>query len=836
MGHARSHRRDRDQGRSDWPCQDTDLQRLSKRLSRKLRHNAGNQLVINEDGFAKFQDVVAVLRVTPDQICDVVEDWSRRKHDERRFEVCDRAGTLWIRATSGHSVVNVKHELVRASPAGVLPGPDGRSRSHVEACAKARRLLSGFGDTPPQEEPRMPAAPPRKSPASDGDAPDLPGPQGVETNSACHGGGEVGSVLGTHSLSAPGSPLLPDAPPGAAAAAVAGAAAEPSPPPPPDRAVPTAGAPPPPPPRARGAVAQAAATPPLPPPRASRPQTPSPPGSPPTKSVTQSRPQARLHAEAQLMEPAITQETTHAAAAGCAEGYLRFKPDARFVPLPPPGGVPADGWAYGYVEGVGIDEPGWFPPSYIDEEDEEGVAVANETQQGGLDEKGLPTAHPERSFFWAEQLARSRVCATHAFKQECREDSPPVAPTEHPVEPAPAAAIGERCKGAPSTHCSQPLRHTCAASAHNEETPAQPPQSSESSPDKNSDRTPDYGLSARMFVQDPECIGAVKKLENVIRGERILDICCGAGLLSCVCASLGATRVDAIASSAEALQMACAIVDANALQNTVAVTRGVHAEMQDASCTAGVALAGELLMDLRLGGRLVEWLDIRGSMRPGCRMIPSVCTLYVCAADYSAEAAFAAGGEGWRRCGEELGLNLLPLGAEALPQVPARRQAAAARDEALPALLEAVPSDRVASAGAFEVAPLGRLQTPLPQSIPFCLELRPDRFATAIVLYLDALLTDPSDGHLHPVALSAAPKASGRGRGPCCGRQVVLHLPAPGPPLKPLVLPGYRYAALEGTLSMEAAGGLRAQVSYTARPRAEGGDFVAASATYELPA
>lgn len=343
---------------------------------------------------------------------------------------------------------------------------------------------------------------------------------------------------------------------------------------------------------------------------------------------------------------------------------------------------------------------------------------------------------------------------------------------------------------------------------------------------------------ARAFVQDPHFGGAVKRLENILRDQRVLDICCGAGVLSCICASMGAASVEGVAASQEAFDLANSIVKANSLSDRVTITRRTDAGTDDANSAADVALAGEFLMDLRYGNRLTELVAARRRLRRGCRMLPSACTLWVCAADYSAEAKFTADGEDWRRRQGLLNLDCTPLEADALPQVPARGPAA---DEVLPALLEAVPPDRVASMAAKKVLGFAVASADVadvfPKRATFGLELRRDRCATSIVLYLDALLTQPTDGRLHPVSVSAAPRACDRGRN-ASGRQLLLHLPAPGPELRPLVLPGSDYAKLEGTLSMtlpEAGGGLRLRVSLTAQARTPGNN-VAASATFELPA
>ncbi|MFD9737446.1 RNA 2'-phosphotransferase [Umezawaea sp. NPDC059074] len=91
--------------------QEKDMIRLSKRLSKHLRHDPeAIGLRLDAAGWVGVDDLLAALRVTRAQLVEVVE-----RNDKKRFEIDgDR-----IRASQGHSVA-VDLDLPVAEPPAVL--------------------------------------------------------------------------------------------------------------------------------------------------------------------------------------------------------------------------------------------------------------------------------------------------------------------------------------------------------------------------------------------------------------------------------------------------------------------------------------------------------------------------------------------------------------------------------------------------------------------------------------------------------------------------------------------------------------------------------------------
>ena len=119
----------------DDPRGDSQQRRLhvSKKLTYILRHN--RSIPIGEDGFVLLDDLLKLCPVTTDEVCDVVEDWSRNEKGNLRFEMTEREdGSFWIRATSGHSI-EVDKRRIYAPPQGITLN---RSESHKRACRKLR--------------------------------------------------------------------------------------------------------------------------------------------------------------------------------------------------------------------------------------------------------------------------------------------------------------------------------------------------------------------------------------------------------------------------------------------------------------------------------------------------------------------------------------------------------------------------------------------------------------------------------------------------------------------------------------------------------------------------
>lgn len=355
---------------------------------------------------------------------------------------------------------------------------------------------------------------------------------------------------------------------------------------------------------------------------------------------------------------------------------------------------------------------------------------------------------------------------------------------------------------------------------------------------------------ARLFAQDAQFAGVLRMAGRVFAGQRVLDIGCGAGVVSCLCASMGAASVVGVDASSEALGIARCIVDTNSLGSKVTLVHGLdHTSAHDrgkgtSACSVDVVVGGGLLMDLRYGDALIELLSARQHLRPGGQVVPNSCILCMCAADYSAEAALTTEGDCWHQRQQSLGLDLSALGACALPQLAGRCRAPVKFGDALPVALEAVPELRLSSVEAQKILHLSmstsEVSDALPSALPFRVPLRPDRCTSAIVLYLDALLVGPEQGQVEsgePVIASTAPRPEEDAVGTCAVRQMVLHLSAPGPPLRPLCLHGSSFEALEGTLSISRQGPeLLAEIEFTAVARGGQGGGFRAGGKYSLPA
>ena len=121
------------------------LDRISRTLSFYLRHQELSQ---GEDGFMPLDDLLKLLPVTTDELCDVVEDWSRNNRGFLRFEVTERIdGIFWIRATGHHTIDTVNTRRIYADPQGIKCS---RLESHKRACRKLRAadLVPGQCSTP----------------------------------------------------------------------------------------------------------------------------------------------------------------------------------------------------------------------------------------------------------------------------------------------------------------------------------------------------------------------------------------------------------------------------------------------------------------------------------------------------------------------------------------------------------------------------------------------------------------------------------------------------------------------------------------------------------------
>lgn len=285
--------------------------------------------------------------------------------------------------------------------------------------------------------------------------------------------------------------------------------------------------------------------------------------------------------------------------------------------------------------------------------------------------------------------------------------------------------------------------------------------------------------------------GVLSALEaEGLSGRRVLNAGCGAGLLNCLCAQLGA-KVIGVDACTEALALAAALATENGLQEEVTLLRG-----RASTVGAGGGLACDVLLSERLLGNLrysPALLDLLGARREHLavagRVLPARVALRVQAADFSKEA------DRWHRPWPSLGgldLSLLATPPPAVEDLPeAAEVLIASTSDAGAELLDldlgtAAPEEALLAGAGFSLA------------------LRPERCMTALLLTLEAEL------------VSGGRAVVGR---------TALHLPcgnAPGP--RPLRLPGADFGAVDGQVSASWAPGgrLRVSVCFAAEPRSGG--------------
>lgn len=779
-----------------------DREQVSKILSRFLRHNPDQQLKMGPDGFVKFDEMLGVTRLSVDEVLDVAEEWSKNKRGERRFDLTERDGVFMIRATSGHSETRVSDYAVRGPLPGVSCGRE--DEYHIEICRKARvHFRRHDAPGPAQAEPHAAArqhAPAVELPARDPPA-QLASP--------------VSQVNWGH-----GRDALP-----------------PRPVPPDGKSAPKCKAPLPPPPNQMLALADtnataATATPAEPPAAASGHDL------DPCLEVA-APPAGNSVSVVEVSGEALGTYEDH----DLGDGYLRFKKGDRLVQLPEKEEV--EGWIYGYHEDGATRTHGWFPMAFFGANgkaaardtveqprlcDEDASVVGCAPPECTYDLEVAAPCGPPRELYAPDGVAAHRPAGSTGVNGQ----QTPYAPNGFDS----TSSMSWTRDGGVAAQAEQPLSRLAAEEAAPVAAPHGRGDGIAAAGRLNglggADHLTSAGARARAFVQDAQFAGAVAKLGKAVEGKRVLDVGCGAGVVSCWCAAMGAASVVGVDASDQALEIARSMVADNGLGHKVALRAGAASDGEDAE----VLLSGGFLMDLCYGNQLVQLIAARRHLRPGGQILPHSCWLYVCAADYSAEAAYTTEGEAWLRCQRSLGLDLGMLGASSMPRLTAQGgRAALASDDVLPADLDVVFQDRLASMEAHEVLnlhlPTAEIEDALPRATPFRVELRTDRCATALVLFLAASLAPQ-------VEVAAAPRD---GSAPCAGRQLVLHLPALGPPLRPLCLPGSSYEAVAGTLSMTrrlpAASGAEAvlmvHVEFHALARGGGKGRLEGSATYELP-
>merc|ERR1719272_2260389 len=127
---------------------------------------------------------------------------------------------------------------------------------------------------------------------------------------------------------------------------------------------------------------------------------------------------------------------------------------------------------------------------------------------------------------------------------------------------------------------------------------------------------------SRALVLDPcghKVSSFLKDHSVLLKGKVVLDAGCGAGILGCLCARLGASRVFAIVPSPQALALASAVVNSNELQDKVTLlqadpTQELPELLQECRGkgrgTCDILLCEHLLSDLRYTAALHSFLNV----------------------------------------------------------------------------------------------------------------------------------------------------------------------------------------------------------------------------------
>ena len=131
-------------------------QRLSKKLSRILRHTGIPGTVVRKDGYFPIGDVLEAIEmkrmgVTRDEIHDVARENEKRRFQMYRVQQVKETNLEereWIRAVQGHSLVGVEEEdLLTKLQIGGRDTPDDYFHGTYERCLESiskRGILAGW--------------------------------------------------------------------------------------------------------------------------------------------------------------------------------------------------------------------------------------------------------------------------------------------------------------------------------------------------------------------------------------------------------------------------------------------------------------------------------------------------------------------------------------------------------------------------------------------------------------------------------------------------------------------------------------------------------------------
>jgi len=337
----------------------------------------------------------------------------------------------------------------------------------------------------------------------------------------------------------------------------------------------------------------------------------------------------------------------------------------------------------------------------------------------------------------------------------------------------------------------------------------------------------DAALS-RCFASDPGRGEAFRQFilarPQVLEGRSVLDAECTGGVLSCLCAKLGAQAVCAITSSAAVAEAACAVISANGLGERVRVHHGsaddenleLSLKPSSSSGKSGchgqcdVILSEKLIAELHFSSGLPALLATRHlRLRPGGQVLPGHVELYISAVDFSDCDSDGSSPHGaWWQARGLMDLDLSSLAASKPSTISAASAAECeTRMASVPPNATLLDLD-LASASVSDAAPA---------EVPFRLALRQERCATALALHFS-------------MSLDQAPRPS--------QQHTILHLPAPGPQpaTSGLRLPGTEFNVLEGHFSVAwhpGATEMQVDVRVVAH-RAAGGECLCTAGTFML--
>mmetsp|Transcript_126053 Transcript_126053/g.251661 ORF Transcript_126053/g.251661 Transcript_126053/m.251661 type:complete len:565 (+) Transcript_126053:72-1766(+) len=302
---------------------------------------------------------------------------------------------------------------------------------------------------------------------------------------------------------------------------------------------------------------------------------------------------------------------------------------------------------------------------------------------------------------------------------------------------------------------------------------------------------------SRCFASDPRRGEAFRQFAvarpDILEGRSVLDADCSGGVLSCLCAKLGAQAVCAIAPSTAVEKVARDVISANSLSERVRVHQGsandenleLSLKPSSSSGKSGghgqcdVVVSERLLGELRFSSSLPALLATRHlRLRPGGRVLPAHAELHVSAVDFSDCDSDGSSPHGvWWQTRGLMDLDLSCLAPSTAPTISvASATECESRNASAPpnaSLLDLDLETAVASDAA-------------PSEVPFRLALRQDRCATALALHFGARL-DHQD---------KAPIPS--------QQHTILHLPASSshPTMSGMRLPGTEFNMLEGRFSV----------------------------------